>query len=74
MKSKNGRLIPGCSIGVWFERALQTRCSYQSELSVAQTQLSLLQIASPLTGTLVQLNAELGQSVESNTTLAEILP
>ncbi len=45
----------------------------KSELSAAQTQLSLLQIEAPLTGTLVKLNAELGQSVESNATLAEII-
>jgi membrane fusion protein (multidrug efflux system) len=45
----------------------------KSELAAAQTQLSLLQIEAPLTGTLVKLNAELGQSVESNATLAEII-
>jgi membrane fusion protein (multidrug efflux system) len=45
----------------------------KNELSAAQTQLSLLQIEAPLTGTLVRLNAELGQSVESNATLAEII-
>jgi membrane fusion protein (multidrug efflux system) len=45
----------------------------KSELSAAQTQLSLLQIEAPLTGTLVKLNAELGQSVESNAILAEII-
>lgn len=45
----------------------------KSELSAAQTQLSLHQIEAPLKGTLVKLNAELGQSVESNTTLAEII-
>jgi membrane fusion protein (multidrug efflux system) len=45
----------------------------QSELSAAQTQLSLLQIQAPLTGTLVKLNAELGQTVETNANLAEII-
>jgi membrane fusion protein (multidrug efflux system) len=45
----------------------------ESELSAAQTQLSLLQIEAPLAGTLVKLSAELGQSVESNATLAEII-
>jgi membrane fusion protein (multidrug efflux system) len=45
----------------------------KSELAAAQTQLSLLQIEAPLTGTLVKLSAELGQSVESNATLAEII-
>ena len=45
----------------------------KSELSAAQTQLSLLRIEAPLTGTLVKLYAELGQSVESNATLAEII-
>jgi len=56
-----------------FQEAESQFNTAQSELSAAQTQLSLLQIAAPLTGTLVQLNAELGQSVESNTTLAEII-
>jgi membrane fusion protein (multidrug efflux system) len=45
----------------------------KSELAAAQTQLSLLQIEAPLTGTLVKLSAELGQSVESNATLAKII-
>ena len=56
-----------------FQEAESQFNTAQSELSAAQTQLSLLQIAAPLTGTLVQLNAELGQSVESNMTLAEII-
>jgi membrane fusion protein (multidrug efflux system) len=47
--------------------------SARSELAAAQTQLALLEITAPLTGTLVRLNARLGQSVESNMVLAEII-
>lgn len=56
-----------------FQEAESQFNTAKSELSAAQTQLSLLQIKAPLTGTLVKLSAELGQSVESNTTLAEII-
>jgi len=56
-----------------FQEAEQQLNSARNELSAAQTQLALLQIAAPLTGTLVRLNARLGQSVESNTVLAEII-
>jgi membrane fusion protein (multidrug efflux system) len=56
-----------------FQEAESRLNTARSELSAAQTQLSLHRIAAPLTGTLVKLNAELGQSVESNSTLAEII-
>lgn len=56
-----------------FQEAESQFNTAMSDLSAAQTQLSLLQIEAPLTGTLVKLSAELGQSVESNTTLAEII-
>jgi len=56
-----------------FQEAENQLNTARSELSAAQTQIFLLQIEAPLTGTLVKLNAELGQSVESNSTLAEII-
>jgi RND family efflux transporter MFP subunit len=56
-----------------YQEAEQQLNAARSGLSAAQTQLALLQITSPLTGTLVRLNATLGQSVESNTVLAEVV-
>jgi membrane fusion protein (multidrug efflux system) len=56
-----------------FQEAKQQLNSARSELAAAQTQLALLEITAPLTGTLVRLNARLGQSVESNMVLAEII-
>jgi len=56
-----------------YQEAEQQLNSARSELSAAQTQLALLEITAPLTGTLVRLNARLGQSVESNMVLAEII-
>ncbi len=56
-----------------YQEAEQQLNAARSGLSAAQTQLALLQIISPLTGTLVRLNATLGQSVESNTVLAEVV-
>jgi membrane fusion protein (multidrug efflux system) len=64
--------IEGTSLKSFQEAESQINTA-RSELSAAQTQISLLQIEAPLTGTLVKLDAELGQSVESNTTLAEIV-
>jgi membrane fusion protein (multidrug efflux system) len=55
-----------------FQEAELKLNSARSELAAARTQLALLEIAAPLTGTLVRLNAKLGQAVESNTVLAEI--
>jgi membrane fusion protein (multidrug efflux system) len=45
----------------------------RSELAAAQTDLSLLEIKAPLSGTVVRINARLGQSVEPNTVLAEVI-
>jgi len=58
-------------------RALQdaekARDTARSQLSAAETQLALLRIASPVSGTVVRIDAHLGQSVEPNTTLAEVI-
>jgi len=42
-------------------------------LSAAQTELALLEIKAPLRGTLVRQNVRLGQSVEPNAVLAEVI-
>ena len=62
----------GTSQKTFQEAELQLN-SARSELAAAQTQLALLEITAPLTGTLVRLNAKLGQTVESNTVLAEVV-
>lgn len=56
-----------------FQQAESQRDAARSELSAAQTQLTLLQITAPLSGTLVRLNATIGQSVDPNMVLAEII-
>jgi membrane fusion protein (multidrug efflux system) len=56
-----------------FQEAESQLDAARNELSSAKTQLALLQIGAPLSGTLVRLNATLGQSVEPNMVLAEII-
>lgn len=45
----------------------------RSDLAAARTELSLLQIRAPLAGTVVRIDAKLGQSVEPNAVLAEVI-
>ena len=45
----------------------------RSELAAARTELSLLEIKAPLAGTVVRIKAQLGQEVEPNTALAEVI-
>ena len=45
----------------------------RNDLAAAQTELSLLQIKAPLAGTVVRITARLGQSVETNAVLAEVI-
>jgi membrane fusion protein, multidrug efflux system len=52
------------------ELLLQTA---RNDLAAAQTELSLLQIKAPLAGTVVRISARLGQSVETNAVLAEVI-
>ncbi|MFZ2052856.1 MAG: efflux RND transporter periplasmic adaptor subunit [Candidatus Aminicenantales bacterium] len=52
------------------ELQLQTA---RNELAAAQTELSLLEIKAPLAGTVVRINARLGQTVEPNAVLAEVV-
>ncbi len=53
--------------------AEQRRDAARADLSAAETQLALLRIASPVSGTVVRIDAHLGQSVEPNTVLAEVI-
>jgi membrane fusion protein (multidrug efflux system) len=45
----------------------------RSEMATARTELSLLEIKAPLAGTVVRINARVGQSVETNAVLAEVI-
>jgi membrane fusion protein (multidrug efflux system) len=45
----------------------------RSDLASAKTELSLLEITAPLAGTVVRINARLGQAVEPNAVLAEVI-
>ena len=45
----------------------------KSELAAARTELSLLEIKAPLAGTVVRITARLGQAVEPNAVLAEVI-
>jgi membrane fusion protein (multidrug efflux system) len=45
----------------------------RSDLAAAETDLALLQIKAPLSGTVVKVNAEPGEAVELNTVLAKIV-
>jgi len=45
----------------------------RNELASAQTELSLLEIKAPVAGTVVRISARLGQSVETNAVLAEVI-
>lgn len=45
----------------------------RSDLAAARTQLSYLRITTPVSGTVVRLHATVGQHVEANTVLAEVV-
>jgi membrane fusion protein (multidrug efflux system) len=45
----------------------------RSELAAARTELSLLEIRAPLAGTVVRISVRLGQAVEPNAVLAEVI-
>jgi membrane fusion protein (multidrug efflux system) len=53
--------------------AEQARDAARDELAAAETQLELLRITAPVAGTVVRIDAALGQPVEPNTVLAEII-
>ena len=56
-----------------FQEAELQLATARNDLAAAQTELSLLEIKAPLTGTVVRINARLGQSVEPNAVLAEVI-
>ncbi|HSQ79384.1 MAG TPA: efflux RND transporter periplasmic adaptor subunit, partial [Candidatus Bathyarchaeia archaeon] len=56
-----------------FEQAELERNSARSDLAAAKTELSLLEIRAPLAGTVVRIQARLGQEVEPNAALAEVV-
>lgn len=45
----------------------------RNDLAAARTELSLLEIKAPIAGTVVRISARLGQSVETNAILAEVI-
>ncbi len=53
--------------------AEQRRDAAADELAVVETQLELLRITSPIAGTVIRIDAALGQPVEPNTVLAEVM-
>jgi len=62
----------GTSRKAFQEAELQLN-SGRNDLATARTELSLLEIKAPLTGTVVRINVRLGQSVDPNSALAEVI-
>ena len=56
-----------------FQQAELELNTAKSELAAAETELSLLEIRAPLAGTVVRIAARLGQAVEPNAVLAEVI-
>jgi membrane fusion protein (multidrug efflux system) len=56
-----------------FQQAELELNTARSELAAAKTELSLLEIRAPLAGTVVRISARLGQAVEPNAVLAEVI-
>jgi membrane fusion protein (multidrug efflux system) len=56
-----------------FQQAELELNSAKSELAAAKTELSFLEIRAPLAGTVVRITARLGQAVEPNAVLAEVI-
>jgi membrane fusion protein (multidrug efflux system) len=56
-----------------FQQAELELNTAKSELAAARTELSLLEIRAPLAGTVVRISARLGQAVEPNAVLAEVI-
>jgi membrane fusion protein (multidrug efflux system) len=56
-----------------FQEAELGLATAQSELAAARTELALLEIRAPLAGTVVRISARLGQAVEPNAVLAEVM-
>ena len=71
-RQKNLLAADGTSQKAYQEAELQLN-SAREDLATAKTELSLLEIKAPLAGTLIRLDARLGQSVEPNAVLAEVI-
>jgi len=56
-----------------FQQAGLELAATRSELAAARTELALLEIRAPIAGTVVRIRARLGQEVEPNTALAEVI-
>lgn len=56
-----------------YQEAQQQLDAARSDLSAAQTELAYLRVTTPLTGTVVRVNAHVGQFVDANTVLAEVV-
>jgi membrane fusion protein (multidrug efflux system) len=62
----------GTSRKAFQEAELQLEAA-RNDLATAKTELSLLEIKAPLAGTVVRISARLGQTVEPNAVLAEVI-
>jgi len=56
-----------------FQEAEAARNAARNAVAAAETQLALLQITAPIAGTIVRIDAALGQTIEANTVLAELV-
>lgn len=56
-----------------FQEAQQQLEAARSRLAAAETELAYLRIKAPLAGTVVRLNARVGEFVDANTVLAEVV-
>lgn len=56
-----------------YEEAVAQRTLARSELSAAELQRRLLEVRAPITGTLVSVNARLGDAIDPSTMLAEMV-
>ncbi|MGD8327868.1 MAG: efflux RND transporter periplasmic adaptor subunit [Acidobacteriota bacterium] len=56
-----------------FQEAEAARNAARNAVAAAETQLALLQITAPIAGTVVRIDAALGQTIEANTVLAELV-
>jgi membrane fusion protein (multidrug efflux system) len=56
-----------------FQQAELELNTAKSDLAAARTELALLEIRAPLAGTVVRIDARIGQAVEPNTVLAEVI-
>jgi len=55
------------------QEASQQLANAQAEFATAQAQLSLVQLTSPLSGTVARVNVQPGQAVDLNTIVAEVV-